>query len=314
MRTLMTDKHSIQKCSKERMKFMKTKECPYCHEEISEDAILCKYCHNLLTEDDDEEPVMVYDPEPEDDERTRVFSASEAVKNVKGFNDDYDDEDYDEYDDDDEDYDDDDDDDYDDDYAKRTFITAAVVTLGILLIVIIAIVAGYKIFGGDDDSSAPSLNTSMVDSSASGQPAKPADASIDETSKGDDESSETDDSSVTDESSQDETSSAPDETSSAEESSSQEETSSADESSEDESSSAAEAPEDVDAVIAKASELISSHNDSGVKSYEFRAADSAGITMDFYYIHMNNGTDYSVAYNPSTGKYIIVGGGERFEG
>lgn len=302
---------------------MKTKECPFCHEEISEDAILCKYCHNLLTEDDDDDAPMAYDPEPDNDERTRVFSASEAVRNsresFRGFNNDYDDEDYDdEYDEDydDEDY--DDDDDYDDDSAKRTFITAAVITLGILLIVIIAIVAGYKIFGKDDSSSAPSLSTSMVDSnSKNDQSAKPADTSIDETSsKDDDESSETDNSSVADTSSEDETSSVPDESSSVPEpdSSSQEESSSVDESSEDESSEAPSVPTDAETIIARAGEIISPYNDSGISRYEYRAEDSAGITMEYYYVYMNDGVSYSVAYNPSTNKYIIAGGGNRFEG
>lgn len=288
---------------------MKTKECPYCHEEISEDAILCKYCHNLLTEDDDE-PDVVYDPEPDNAERTRVFSASEAVRSSRessrGYNNDYDDEDYDdEYDDedyDDEDY--DDDDDYDDDSAKRTFITAAVITLGILLIVIIAIVAGFKIFGDEDDSSAPGLSTSMVDSTNSNQSAKPADTSIDDTSKGGNDVSSEDDNSVTDTSSQEDTSSYPEDSSSAADSSSESDPSSSDDSSEDENSAA---------IIAKAGELLSPYNDSGIERYEYRAEDSAGITMEYYYIYMNDGTSYSVAYNPSTDKYIIAGGGNRYE-
>ncbi|MBQ8107835.1 MAG: hypothetical protein IJ129_03705, partial [Ruminococcus sp.] len=48
---------------------MKTKQCPYCHKELSAEAVLCKYCHNLLI---DEEGNM--SNEALDDDRTRVFS------------------------------------------------------------------------------------------------------------------------------------------------------------------------------------------------------------------------------------------------
>ena len=57
---------------------MNTKICPYCHEEISEDAILCKFCHNLLTDDDEDNTPAAEQEDSE--ERTRVFSKAEAAK------------------------------------------------------------------------------------------------------------------------------------------------------------------------------------------------------------------------------------------
>ncbi|MBR4554500.1 MAG: hypothetical protein IKO27_02795 [Ruminococcus sp.] len=325
---------------------MSTKQCPYCHEEISADAILCKYCHNLLTEDDDDATV-VFNPGEDDGERTRVFSAAEASRAARTDRDDrYEDEEYDndDYDNDDDEYDEeyedeDDDDDYDEGAAKKTFITAAVITFGILLIVIIAIFAGYKIFGGkSNDSSSAALNMSIAPqtvesgSDVSDPNAAPADASISE-SKGGDESTapapsestsdeSTPEESTPDESVSDDTSSEADtkpEDSSSQtdtpDSSSTAEADSSSEAADDSSSQAqADAPANTDDIIKKAADLIASHNDSGMKGFEYRATDSANTVMEYYYIYMNDGSPYSVAFNPNTGKYIIAGSGERFEG
>lgn len=287
---------------------MNTKKCPYCHEEISEDAILCKYCHNLLTEDDEEETAE-YQPESDNDERTRIFSAAEAVKNSNqqsvryDDDDDYDndDDDYDdEYDDDDSD--DDDDDDYDESAAKKTFITAAIITFGVLLIVIIAIFAGYKIFGGKDneDSKAPALNSSMVlpESQPDSQPAAPADTSVSAPDSSDDSQAPAD--STPDSSVPDDTSSVPD--------SSEPDSSVADSSVPDESSTpAADIPENNDEIVNKITEALKAYNDTGVDNYTFRAEDSAQGSVKFYYFFMNDGKGYSVAYNTTTDNIIIRG-------
>ena len=279
---------------------MNTKKCPYCHEEISEDAILCKYCHNLLT--DDEEETVVFDPEDAGDERTRVFSAqSEPVKapapqrapEPYGR------------------------DDYDDSAAKKTFITAAIVTFGVLLIVIIAIFAGYEIFGGknDNDPKAPALNSSMaaLDSNKEDPSAAPADASVtdsqdeDSTAPADsaepsdssDDTSSTPDASTPDESSKPEEST-PDSSTAADESSQPAEDSSSD-------NVADVVPENNDNMVASITEALKAHNDSGVKSYTYRAADSAAGSAKFYYFYMNDGKAYSVAYNTKTDDIIIRG-------
>lgn len=199
---------------------MKTKNCPFCGKEISDEAIICKFCHRLLIDEngrdiepDDavdetaeeevyEEPetaAETYDePEEEeegsDEDKTRVFSPEDVKKAMAQQKAD-DDAQYDDYYDnespaseegyyaeDGEEYYDDKQQDYyggepqgaaplsedeffqefgfkpkkpsrsadiaADEYdPKRTFMITAIITVGILLVIIAAIFVGYKLFG-----------------------------------------------------------------------------------------------------------------------------------------------------------------------
>lgn len=197
---------------------MKTRTCPFCGKEISEEAILCKFCHNLLIDENgkDIEPQYEEPEQPAEEENTIVYSKEElkkAMEQAKAESPDPDEivteaeqnleEAYEEqaespeevYDD--TVYNEDADDEgeaytYDDEYGdgseegeyaegeypdeeyqpeeyepaqpenatlgeydpKRTFLITAIITLGILIIIIAAVAVGYKLFGfGSDDNS-----------------------------------------------------------------------------------------------------------------------------------------------------------------
>lgn len=216
------------------MVYLKTKNCPFCGKEISDEAIICKFCHRLLIDEngndilpEGEEPAaaeetavtedktIVYkkedlqkllnkqdyeeapaDEEPEEDDAAETivddgdedfveeedFGKGAAVSSDDGEAEE--DDDFPTDDDnsgneaDDDDFGGDDgyeyenepapmprraprrDDRYDDpdladsaDYdPKRTFIVTAIVTLGILLIIVVAILVGYKLFGSGSGS------------------------------------------------------------------------------------------------------------------------------------------------------------------
>ena len=79
---------------------MKTKNCPFCGKEISDEAIICKFCHRLLIDEngndiqpetetpvEDQEqtaaPEPVSEPEEkftEDDDKTIVYSKDDLKK------------------------------------------------------------------------------------------------------------------------------------------------------------------------------------------------------------------------------------------
>ena len=141
---------------------MKKKICPYCGKELSGEAVLCKYCHNLLIDEDGR--MTETEDNALDDDRTKVFSKPEDDRTKRfvlpdngeekgviadaGADDVFSGSGFDDYDD----YDDDDDDEAYDDYEenaarKRLFIITAVITVGILIVVIAAILMGMKLFG-----------------------------------------------------------------------------------------------------------------------------------------------------------------------